>query len=38
MPVSGYFLIALISGTLFAGTCPAETIVGKGRAIEDSAN
>jgi len=34
MPVSGYFLIALFSGALFAGTCPAETIIGKGGAIE----
>ena len=34
MPMSGYFLIALFSGALFAGTCPAEAIIGKGGAIE----
>jgi len=34
MPMSGYFLIALFSGTFFAGTCPAEAIIGKGGAIE----
>jgi hypothetical protein len=34
MPVSGYFLIVLFAGALFAGTCPAEAIIGKGGAIE----
>jgi len=34
MPVSGYFLIALFSGALFAGTCPAEAIIGRDGSIE----
>lgn len=34
MPMSGYFLIALLSGAFFAGTCLAEAIIGKGGAIE----
>jgi len=34
MPMSGYFLIALFSGALFAGTCPAESIIGRDGSIE----
>ena len=34
MPMSGYFLIALFSGALFVGTCPAESIIGKDGSIE----
>ena len=34
MSMSGYFLIALFSGALFTGTCPAGPIIGKGGAIE----
>jgi len=34
MLISGYFLIALFSGALFTGTCPAGPIIGKGGAIE----
>ena len=34
MPMSGYFLIALFSGALFVGTCPAEGIIGRDRSIE----
>jgi hypothetical protein len=34
MPVSGYFLIVLFSGALFAGTCPAEAIIGRDGSIE----
>src|SRR5512141_573377 len=34
MPMSGYFLIALFSGALFAGTCPAEPIIDRGGSIE----
>jgi len=34
MPIGGLFLIALFSGALFAGTCPAEGIIGRGRSIE----
>ena len=34
MPMSGYFLIALFSGALFVGTCPAESIIGKYGSIE----
>jgi hypothetical protein len=32
--MSGYFLIALFSGALFAGTCPAEAIIGRNGSIE----
>jgi len=34
MPMSGYFLIALFSGALFAGTCAAEAILGRDGSIE----
>ena len=34
MPMSRYFLIVLISGALFAGTCPAESIIGRDGSIE----
>jgi hypothetical protein len=34
MPMSGYFLIALFSGALFAGTCPAEAIIGRDGSIK----
>lgn len=34
MPMGGYFLIALVSGALFAGTCPAEAIIGRDGSIE----
>ena len=34
MPMSGYFLIALFSGALFAGTCPAEAILGRDGSIQ----
>lgn len=34
MPMSGYFLIALFSGALFAGTCPAQSIIGRDGSIE----
>ena len=34
MPMGGYFLIALFSGVLFAGTCPAEAIIGRDGSIE----
>ena len=34
MPMSGYFLIALFSGALFAGTCSAGAIIGRDGSIE----
>ena len=34
MPMSGYFLIAIFSGALFVGTCPAEGIIGRDKSIE----
>ena len=34
MPIGGFFLIALFSGALYAGTCPAEGIIGRDRSIE----
>lgn len=34
IPMSGYFLIVFFSGSLFAGTCTAESIIGRDGSIE----